>query len=819
MTTTLFTDGWTFHRAGDETGEPVRLPHDAMIAEPRSADAATGNHGGYFPGGVYRYAKTWQVPADAAGRRYRVCFEGVYGDTVVTVDGVEVAACNSGYRAFEAPLGDLAPGHQVRIEVSVDNSKTPNSRWYTGSGIYRQVWLDEVGRRSFARDGVRFTTRSIAPEGVVDVALAVEGSDSGDIASIELADASGEVVASVELAVLDGTAAGELRIPSPQTWSAEHPHLYRARVRLLDASGSLLDERRVRLGLRTLDVDPRHGLRINGEQVLLRGACVHHDNGLLGAVTLPAAEYRRARILKENGYNAIRSSHNPLSRPFLDACDELGLYVMDELTDVWFNHKTKHDGADRFEEVWRDDARAMVAEDRNRPSVIMYSIGNEIGETATERGVKTAGEIDAFLRELDATRPTTLATNLLVSMMASRGSSPFESETYTAEPGTAKPEKKSSTAANAMTAKLGRIMELASRLPAADKASRDAFAQVRIAGYNYAYGRYAGDRKKYPERVIVGSESMPGDLPAIWKRVEAVPGVIGDFMWTGWDYLGEAGIGTWSYGQAAGGINKPFPALLAGTGAIDITGLPGAPTLLARAVWGRLEAPAIAVRPMQHAGERANKTPWRSSDAVQSWSWRGHAGKAEIEVYSADDEVELLLNGRSLGRRAAGARVGFVARFTATYEPGELVAVGYRGKRERGRSSLRSADAAALRLRSEQTGLAGPDDLAYVWVELADGAGIVDVSAEDRITVQVDGPAELAGFGNAAPITEDGYTGRVARTHDGRALAILRGTGEAGTVTLTARSERHGVDVLQFDAASTALPEVPTAPPAASVRS
>ena len=471
-------------------------------------------------------------------------------------------------------------------------------------------------------------------------------------------------------------------------------------------------------------------------------------------------------------------------------------YPKDEYLKILEGFYAQVNGAESFDEVWPADARPMIAGDRNRPSVIMYSIGNEISETATPEGVAAAAKIQEFFRHSDPTRPTTLAVNLLLNLMASKGSSPFEKAQYAGEGDAEKPARKrkeaTSTAANMVTAKLGAIMGLISRLPAADRASRDVFAQVDVAGYNYAYGRYKGDRKKYPQRVILGSESMPGDLPAIWKRVTTIPGVIGDFMWTGWDYLGESGIGSWSYGDDPGGINKPYPALLAGCGAIDITGLPGAPTMLARAVWGMLDAPAIAVRPLMHNDRRTNRTPWRSTDAVASWAWRGASGKASIEVYACDDEVELFLNGRSLGRRKAGARAGYVSRFTVPYEAGELVAVGYRNGRETGRSSLRSAGEPRLQLRAEQNTIRGGHGLAYITLELADSEGVVESMAVDRLSVRVDGAAELVGLGSANPASTDPYTGTECSTYLGRAQAILRGSNTAGETTVTVRSDRYG---------------------------
>jgi len=805
---TPFLEGWTFRR-GAADAEQVALPHDAMLGEPRSADAATGNHGAYFPGGTYSYETTWTAPADAADRAYALLFEGVYGVTTVTVDGVEVAACASGYREFRASLTRVAPGVAARIRVEVDNSLAPNSRWYTGAGIYRPVWLESLPRGTrIADDGVRLVTRALAADADVEVTVLVADAGGADaVARIALAGATELVVA--EAPVIDGTATVFLTVPAVRGWSDLDPFLYDLTVDLV-VGGVVVDSRAERVGLRTLDLSPVHGLRVNGRPVLLRGACVHHDNGILGAATFATAEYRRARILKEAGYNAIRSSHNPLSRAFLDACDELGLYVMDELTDVWFQHKTPHDLAEEFAEVWPEDARAMVAKNRNRPSVILHSIGNEIAESGSAAGVAAAQELSDALRALDPTRPTTIAVNLLLNLMASKGKSAFDNAHYTgdddpkAAAARAKKEKQAtSTLANAVTARIGKMMNLISQLPAADKASRGAFATVDVAGYNYAYSRYRGDRKRYPERVIVGSESFPGDLPAIWREVERTPGIIGDFMWTGWDYLGEAGIGVWAYGDQPGGINKPYPALLAGPGAFDITGQPGAPVFLAQAVWGLLDAPAIAVRPMDVTGLRVGRTPWRTTDALPSWAWSGLRGTAEIEVYSADDQVELVLNGRSLGRKRAGARAGYVARFRAPYEPGELVAVGYRDGRETGRSSLRSADAVSVVLRPEPHA-GGPADLTFVWVELADARGTVDFAASDTVIVTVEGPAELLALGTADPAGEDSFLDAEHTTYRGRALAVVRRTGD-GPVTVTAASRAHGT------ASTTLVPAADTA--------
>ncbi|MFG6493681.1 glycoside hydrolase family 2 TIM barrel-domain containing protein [Microbacterium sp. P03] len=805
MTTTLFTDGWTFHRDGVDAGIPVRLPHDAMIGEPRSADAGTDNHGGFFAGGAYVYRKRWTAPDDAGKRSQRLTFEGVYGATRVFMNGREIGRNDSPYREFSVPLDVVTPGEALTIEVYVDNRHVPNSRWYTGSGIYRPVWLESDGAVHIAPDGVRIVTRTVdqgrqRSDAVVDVETRIDGPVPASAEVFVAFELDGKVEASGAASVSKGVANVSIPIADARLWSAEHPHLYDVRVSVL-FDAQTLDERHRRTGLRTIEVDARQGLRINHEQVLLRGTAVHHDNGLLGAATWTDAERRRARLLKEAGYNAIRSAHNPLSRAFLDACDEFGLYVMDELTDVWFAHKTSHDRAEHFRDEWRADAAAMIATDRNRPSVIMYSIGNEIAESATGPGVDLALEIQAYFTEVDPTRHTTIAVNPLLAMMAAKAKP--------AEGGDATPPERTpatSTAANLMTAKLGRMMVLASMLPAADNASRDIFASVDIAGYNYGYASYRRARKRYPDRVIVGTESMPGDLPAIWKRVTSIPGVIGDFSWTGWDYLGEVGLGYWSYGKEPGGIAKPYPGVLAGCGVFDITGASAATLLLAQAVWGITDAPGIAVRPVDKAGQRPNKTPWLSTDAVTSWSWRGLTGRADIEVYSAEDQVELILNGRSLGRRASGPKRGFVARFHTPYEPGELVAIAYRQGVETGRSSLRSAGEPRLRLRAETEQLTGPDSLSYVWVELADGDGVVDAASVDHVSVTVSGPGVLAALGSAAPSTEESFVDTERTTYRGRALAIVRGTGLDGEIVLNVTSQRHGDATLTLDGTALHVP-------------
>ncbi len=796
-----FNDDWTFRRANESESVAVTLPHDAMIHESRTADGGTSHHGGFFPGGIYVYTRRWEVPQRESGRMLRLVFEGVYGDTTVRLNGETVGVNRSGYREFAVELDSALFVGTNLIEVEVDNSQTPNSRWYTGSGIYRRVWLEDLDTTHISDGGIRLHTVSLGTEATVDATIFVDG-DESDIFAHLIVSEQGRVVAEAHAPVDDGRASMELVVDQPHPWSHHDPYLYTVEVSLVRGD-VVVDERQLSYGFRTITIDPTHGLLVNGETVLLRGAAVHHDNGLLGAATFRAAEFRRASILKANGFNAIRSAHQPISRDLLEAADEVGLYVIDELADTWYQRKTPHDTSPLWEESWRDDARAMIAKARNHPSLIMYSIGNEVGETATTKGVETARELNAFFHHLDPHHPTTLAMNFLVNVMSSRGTDLFKANGKAEErPATRKKSAASSTMANIMMNKIGSIMQTVSKLPVADRVTKDAIPEVDVIGYNYAWGRYKGDVKKYPSRVIYGSETLMGDVVKAWALVEKYPNLVGDFVWSGWDYLGETGLGTWTYGDGDVLLSKAYPHVLAGCGVIDILGEPGAPALHLRAVWNELPAPGIAVRPLDHAGESTHRVAWRSTDAIPSWAWRGSEGKrAEIEVYSADDEVELLLNGASLGRRKAGEARGFITRFRTRYQAGVLEAVSYRNGQEASRSVLRSADDARLTLVAETVELhADGQDLCFVNIQLADDHGVVELLENDTITVTVSGAGALAGLGSASPTTELSFAGSTTSLYYGRALAIIRSTGTSGSVTVTATSATHGSATLSIPA-------------------
>lgn len=801
FTSTVILSDWIVRGpAGDETA--VRLPHDAMLSAPRGPHAPGGADTAWFEGGDYVYRASWVAPSHRSGSSAALFFEGVQGDAAILVNDSLVGTVRSGYGETELPIdAHLRWGEVNAIEVRVANSRQPSERWYPGSGLYRSVSVVIRPVTHIARDGVRFRTRDLRAD-FATIAIDVDLRNAPDeaVISVQLSDATGEV-ATAKFAADDRHT--DLRIPSPHAWSAEDPHLYLLTVRAL-VGDVVLDEHSSHVGIRTIQVDARRGLRINDIETLLRGACIHHDNGPLGAATHRAAEFRRIRLLKAAGFNAVRSAHHPMSRHLLDACDEIGMYVLDEFADYWFIRKSQFDHSDRFRVTWREDASAMIAKDRNRACVIMYAIGNEIPETALAEGVELAGEITDFFHREDPDRPVTVAINLFVNTLVTFGASPYAivpSEDPSAAPAN-EAALAGSTEANAMVNHIGKMMHLVARLPRADRASRDAFAAVDIAGYNYGLARYRGDVRQYPERVILGTETLPGDVAWAWRLVRKHPAVIGDFVWAGWEYLGEAGVAVWVPGKRAG-LSKPYPYIIAGPGMFDLTGRPDASLRLAQAAWNRLPTPVITVRPLDRSGLPFVRSAWRITDAVESWSWRGSEGKrAEIEIYSTDDEVELLLNGTSVGKRKVGTRHEHRVRFRVRYEPGTLVAIAYRKGHEVARSELTSASAdVRLHATSESpTLVADGDDLAFIHIELADTSGNVEMLADELIEVSVSGPAELIGFATAEPATDQPFHTVARQTYRGRALAIVRSTGKAGEIRVRAHSQKSGTTEVEIQA-------------------
>lgn len=745
MKKTTFNENWIYN------GQSVALPHDAMIHEQRDPKAACGSAGAFFPAGEYVYEKTFERPE---AEHVLLQFEGVYRNAKVYINGKEAGGAAYGYIPFFVCADEylVAGENTIRVECAV---KHPDSRWYSGAGIYRPVWLWEGPADSIEPESVRISTVSYDP--------AVIRVQSPKAVKVEVEEVSGE-----------GTDF-ELTIPDAKLWSDTTPYLYTAKV----SNGA--DSEEIKFGVRKVEWSNK-GLFVNGKQTLLRGGCLHHDNGVLGAATFDESEWRRVKKLKDAGFNAIRSAHNPCSRAMLEACDTLGVYLMDESWDMWFNHKTKFDYASDWREHHMDDLKAMVDRDFNHPSVILYSIGNEVSEPATNEGVAAAKEMADYLRQADPNRAVTGGFNLMIISQASKGKKVIDPD---AEEKNAEGEKKmqgmNSTLFNMITSMVGTGMNKSANSKKVDEVTSPGLNELDICGYNYASGRYGLEGKAHPERIVVGSETFPQTIAANWAMVKKYPYLVGDFMWTAWDYLGEAGIGAWAYTPDGKGFSKPYPWLLADTGAFDILGDPNAEAFWAGAVWGKLDVPAICVQPINHEKKPA-RAVWRGTNGLPSWSWAGCKGKAAtVEVFYDAAKVELLLDGKKL---AAAKVKDCKATFKVKYAPGKLEAVAYGADgRELSRGGMETADAPLHIALKPEKATVKPGEIVYIPVTVEGANSVVESNADRKLTVTVEG-GELLGFGSANPRTEERFDAGEYTTYYGRALVIVR-AGESGKMVVS----------------------------------
>ena len=758
-----FNTNWTCNGTG------VHLPHDAMIHEIRKADNPSGSAGAFFPGGKYIYEKTFPNPE---AEHILFQFDGVYKNAVVYINGKEAGGTEYGYLPFFVCADEFLVEGENTIRVECENANQPDSRWYTGAGIYRPVVMWTGPKSGFEPEQVRVHTLSIEPA-TINVYTGHEN------AKIEILD--GDTV------VAKGYGADEdIVIPDAKLWSDEYPYLYRCKVSIEN------DETVATFGIRTISWDNK-GFYINGKRTLLRGGCVHHDNGILGAATPDEADWRRVRIMKDAGFNAIRSAHNPTSRAMLDACDYYGVYMMDESWDMWFHHKNKFDYATHWRKNYLNDLQAMVNRDYNHPSVIMYSIGNEVSEPAKEEGIEKTKEMVAFLKKADGTRPVTGGFNLMIIANAKKGKGVYNEEGGMNQD-VDKASGMNSTMFNLIASMVGTGMNKSANGKAADEATSPCLDALDMAGYNYASGRYPMEGKCHPDRLIYGSETFPQDIAKNWAMVKQYPYLIGDFMWTAWDYIGEVGLGAWAYTKDGTGFNKPYPWLLADTGAIDIIGTPNAEMFWAQAVWGLLDRPAIAVQPVNHPGVRPAKMVWRGTNGINSWAWAGCEGsKAVVEVYTDAALVELYLNGKKIGKQKVKESK---ATFKTRYAPGKLEAVAYDANgQEASRNSLESATGKLHISATAETDTAAPGEVVYINITIEGENGITESNADARLTVAVEG-GELLGFGSANPRTEERFDFGEYTSYYGVALAAVR----VGTTScrVIVNSDKFGSAVAQI---------------------
>ncbi len=703
----LLNDQWQFvlNDSDFTKSRAVTLPHDWSIEQRFDANTPAGNDGAYLPTGKGWYRRTLTLDKNYAGKKMRLYFEGVYMNSKVYINGHEAGGWPYGYSSFWVDATPYLTLGNNEIVVSVDNSQQKNCRWYSGSGIYRNVWFVTTNKTYIDDWSVQVTTP--------------------DIHHVEL---------SATVIHEDGTTSPLTRtivVDNPRLWSPDDPYLYEADLEVPGA-----DRLTVSYGIRTIEYDAEHGLRLNGKPLKLNGACLHHDNGILGAAAYDDAEYRKARLMKEAGFNAVRTSHNPPSEAFLRACDQVGLLVIDEAFDGWREKKNDYDYHTLIDQWWQKDIDAMVLRDRLHPSIFCWSIGNEVIERKKIEVVKTAHQLAERIRAIDPQhRPVTSAF------------AAWDSDWDIYDP-------------------------LA--------------AEHDIMGYNYMIFKAESDHERVPERVMMQTESFPRDAWRNYRQTMDHTYILGDFVWTGLDYLGESGIGRWYYeGDVPGeSWERPlYPWHAAYCGDVDLTGQRKPISHYRSMLWngGNLY---MAVREPDTYRGTVKTTMWGTWPTEESWTWPGWEGKPiEVEVYSQQPNVRLFLNGQLVGEQPTKE---MKATFTLPYQPGTL-----RAEAEGQHYDITTAGApASIRLTADRTHLkADGQSLAFITIEVVDSEGRVVPGANPELTVTASGSATLLAVGNADVRDEDPYFDRQHHAWHGRALAVIRNNGKQGKSTLTVTSK------------------------------
>lgn len=789
MKPTPLLTGWTCRHLGDTApGKPVTLPHDAMLAEPRTALSAGGTNTGWYEGYDYEYRRTLTVPENELADTHILEFEGVYHNAEVWLNGQKAAFRPYGYTNFYVDCAPYLHAGENELRVIARNADQPNSRWYSGAGIYRPVQLWTARGAHIALNGVKICTLSLDPA-VVEVRVKTTAPGTVRLTVDDLPAVQQES---------DGEAVFTLTLDNARLWTPETPNLYTCRVSFAD------DEVTETFGVRKVEWGT-DGFLLNGKRYIIQGACIHHDNGLLGAVCDPDAVARKVRLLKENGYNAIRSAHNPCSKALLTECDRQGMLVMDEYIDHWYIHKTEHDYVDYFNDWWHQDLTDMVEKDYNHPCVVLYSTGNEVSETAQKRGIALTKEMTDFLHGLDDSRPVTCGVNIFFNFLSSIGFGVYSDEKAKKEAKRAEKAKQRGEKAakkkavgsqffNNLAGLLGdEFMKRGATLHGCDVKTRDAFANMDIAGYNYGIYRYKHDLKKYPQRLILGSETFCNDAYKFRELAKQEPRLVGDFVWAGMDYLGEVMVGSWEYADYAETFDGGPGWVSAGSGRIDLTGKPLGEALYTRVALEADNGPYIAVCPVNHTGDRHSPSAWKMTNAMPSWSWTGcEERKANVEVYARAARVELVLNGHTVGSKTL--KNDCLARFSIPYESGTLEAVSYdAADHEIGRCKLQSAGGTTRLTLDAEEPTAKPGHLCYVRLRYTDENGITKPLVRGNIQVQVRG-GTLVGLGSACPFNKHSYLDNETDTYYGEALAIVR-MGDSDAMTIAASDSEYSAEL------------------------
>lgn len=785
--------GWAFEDLTNGTSSTVDLPHDAAIGTERGKEGRTYFLNAGFKGIKCVYTKRLFIPEEYRDKALYLEFEGIYRDFIVYVNGKEVLNESFGYIPYEIRIEDFVIwGQDNEIRVEINTPEENHNRWYAGSGIYQDVYLHMAEKRHIAFNGVRITTLSHAPARI-SVDVDVKNGEGTQI-SVEILDEQ-QVIAAAE-----GTHS-EIEIPNARLWDAEHPNLYQARVELR-SGGKIWDTRIVTFGIRTLAWSAEKGFLVNGNRTLLKGGCIHNDNGVIGTVTNRVTEERRIRNLKASGFNALRSAHHPMSPALLEMCDKYGMYVMDESFDVWYRMKQLNGFHQRFMEFYEDVTERMVRKDYNHPSVIMYSLGNEINEIGSLKGIRVCSRMIEIVRSIDKTRPAVLCPSMKMSRAFLDGMpyAEMDEDEYLAQGPEYVKKDQEHYVWLYMEAISNNPSSTADPYPldiqeADEAATLPLYQKLDIAGYNYYSDKFEVLHERHPERILLGTETRGHLIYPHWKYIQEHPFAIGDFIWTLQDHIGEANVSGRRYGAANADADsryegRAYPWLLNDGGVIDLLGhlLPAIHKY--RMSWGEEHGIFLASQPPIHDGIAPTYTSYKWTDTIESWSYEGFEGKPTfVDVYSDAHEVEVLINGKSLGRQQP---VEFFCKYPCTYEPGDVTAIGYDAAgKEIYRTAMRSANAdTKIRVTADKTELtAGTQDFCFLNIDVIDETGTIKALPERKLTIRVEGAASLQGFGSADPVTAESYCDNIHTTYNGRALVVLRSGAEPGTVTVTIQSD------------------------------
>lgn len=734
------------------------VPHDFSIEHPFDSTYPTGAGGGYTYSGIGWYRKHFKTAPGFTGKKVWVLFDGVYRNSEVWINGHYLGIRPYGYSSFYYDLTPyLKPAGQENImAVKVNTSEQPNSRWYTGSGIYRHVWLIAKNKLHIDQWGVFASTAGANNDKAsIDISIALRNENNVDQSCTvitKLINAAGKEAAKAESKVQASRGMAQkieqsLSINKPALWSVEQPALYQLQIEVR-SGGTVVDKYVSSFGIRTAHFDPDKGFLLNGKHVKLKGVNNHHDGGPPGAAVLDGTYKRRLQLLKSMGCNALRMSHNPPSPELLAYADSLGFVVIDEIFDEWMDGKTQAGYAPQFSTWYEKDVENWIRRDRNHPSVIAWSIGNEVREQYNkEHALKIMPMLITAARTYDTTRPFTAACNEILNVNSSG------------------------------------MADL-----------------LDVVGYNYQEAYYKTDHEKYPNRVIMGTETViypyhPGSCWQLrsyeqWLEGQLKDYVAGEFLWTGFDYIGEAGIGDVGAGCEFWKKWPNWPWRGASCGVLDMCGFPKPAYWFRKALWNEEPMVHIAVQTEPSARDR-NLCPFWSWPKVEThWNHDKKGDTLAVHVYTNVPEVELKLNGRSLGTRTWDLKNEAFLFWEVPYEPGKLEAI---GKTADGRTvsfAVQTAgEPAAIALSPDRKVLkANRQDLCYVAVQLLDANGIPVPFAGNHITFEVTGAGKLCAVGNGNQQSHTPLKGNQMEAWQGKCMAIIQSTNKKGKITLTARS-------------------------------